>query len=348
MPIDFEKFVEWAEKKFDKIVVSGREIRVNSIFAESDTKQHLWCNPDGGKNQVPSGVYHCWKTDKSGTLVGLVMQVDKCSRQQALEILGLKAHTGRPIDQINFEFDDASESFGSILAQENWKTLDLPPSTFLIEKAPENWYQKAKSYLDKRKLDTKGLYVCTGGKYFGRIIIPYYSPENKLIYFNGRTIVDDELRYRGPEKDLGVGKEDVLFFSYYPKPCDQVFLCEGEFDAMSLTKAGFCGVACGGKNLSDKQASMLSNYKICLALDADDAGQGAINNMLLKLNAFCSINPQNRMSEVKPPQQYKDWNNFLCNHDTRIVQGYIQKTEKELESENPYGIRETKKKSGIF
>lgn len=339
MAVDFDKFVDWAEKRFDKVVVAGNEVRVNSIFAESDAKQHLWCNPEGGKNKINSGVYHCWKSDKSGTLVGLVMHVDKCSLQQALETLGLKLQKGKPIESIDFEFGNPSESFGMVLAHDDWKILTLPPGTFLIDKAPENWYQKAKNYLVQRKLDTQGLYICTTGKYLGRIIIPYYSPDNKLIYFNGRTVIDHELRYRGPEKELGVGKEDVLYFTFYPKPFEKVYLCEGEFDAMSLTKAGFCGVACGGKNLSDKQASMLSNYKVCLALDADDAGQTAVNKMLSKLNAFCSINTQQRMSQVTPPEQYKDWNNFLCKHDARILQGYIQKAEKEVESENPYGVR---------
>ena len=213
MSVDFDKFAEWAEKRFDKVVISGREIRVDSIFAESDSKQHLWCNPDGGKNKIPTGVYHCWKSEKSGTLVGLVMMVDKCSKKEALEILGLKALSGKPIDHINFDFDEASESFGTVLAEEHLKTLDLPPGTFLIDKAPENWYQKAKKYLDGRKLKTQGLYICIAGKYYGRIIVPYYSHDNRLIYFNGRTIVDNDLRYRGPEKELGVGKEDVLYFT---------------------------------------------------------------------------------------------------------------------------------------
>ena len=76
MAIEKEIFVQWAEKYFDKVDVRGDEVRINSIFAESDSKQHLWCNPAGGKNQRPYGVYHCWKTDRKGSLVSLVMEIE--------------------------------------------------------------------------------------------------------------------------------------------------------------------------------------------------------------------------------------------------------------------------------
>ncbi len=339
MAVDFDTFVDWAESRFDSVKVTGQEVRINSIFAESDKKHHLYCNPSGGKGKVSSGVYHCWKSEKKGTLIGLVMLVDKCDLKTALNTLKLKNTSGKPIESIDFDDEIQDENFTELLGKTNWKVLTLPPNTSLIDKCPENWYQKCKNYLSNRKLTTQGLYFCTGGKYYGRIIIPYYSPDNKLIYFNGRTIVDHELRYRGPEKDVGVGKEDVLFFTSYPNPGEKIFLCEGEFDAMSLSQAGLVGVACGGKNLSDKQASYLSQYKVCLALDADAAGQSAINSMLSKLNAYCSISQIKRMTTVSPPADCKDWNELLCKYNAKIMKAYIEKSEKELESETPYAVR---------
>jgi len=339
MAVDFDTFVDWAESRFGDVKVAGQEVRLNSIFADSDSKHHLYCNPNGGKGRVPSGVYHCWKSEKKGTLIGLVMLVDKCDLKTALKTLGLNKNSGKPIESLDFDDNLQDENFTELLGKIDWKILSLPPNTVLINKSPENWYQKCQAYLSKRKLDTQGLYFCSGGKYFGRIIIPYYSPDNKLIYFNGRTIVDHDLRYRGPEKETGVGKEDVLYFTSYPNEGEKIYLCEGEFDAMSLAKAGLAAVACGGKNLSDKQASYLSQYKICLALDADNAGQSAIANMLSKLNAYCSINPIKRMTTVSPPIGCKDWNELLCNHNAKILRAFIDKSEKELESETPYAIR---------
>lgn len=346
MAIDFDTFLDWAEKRFDSgVVIKGREICINSVFADLDKKYHLWCNPDGGKRGIKSGVFHCWKTDKKGTLISLVMHVDKCDKKQALEVLGLKPTSGKPIEEIDFDFQDEGESFLDVVGRDAFKIINMPSNTFLISKAPENWYQKCIYYLNNRKISYQKLFICISGKYHGRIIIPYYTKDNKLIYFNGRTIVDSNLRYRGPEKDIGVGKEDVLYFTNHPNENDKVYVCEGEFDAMSLSEAGFNAVACGGKNLSDKQASLLSKYKVCLALDSDDAGQSAINHMQTKLNAFCSIPNQGRLSIVRPPVQFKDWNELLCKHDTKILKAYIEYSEKEIESENPYGFRTTKTQS---
>lgn len=339
MGVDKELFLKWAEDRFGQVKDEGEEIRINSIFKE-DSKKHLYCNINGGKNKIASGVYHCWKSDATGTLVGLVMLVDKCSKKRAMEVLGLKGFIGTPIDNVEFAEEEQLENMGDALEKEDWKTIELPPKTYLIDKAPENWYQKCLHYLSGRKLETKGLFINLGErKYFGRIIIPYWSPDNKLIYFNGRTIIDDEPKYKGPDKTLGVGKGDVLYFTSYPKEGEKIYLCEGEIDAISLKNMGLFAVACGGKELSEKQASFLANYRVCLALDKDAAGIEAMAKMRTILNAFCAINPKKRLSQVNPPEQFKDWNKFYCSHNAKIVRAYIDANEKELESEDPYGFR---------
>lgn len=339
MSIDMQTFVDWATKRFNSVQVSGNEVRLNSFFASNDSKHHLWCNPAGGKNNRPYGVYHCWKTDNKGSLVSLVMQVDKCGYKTALQTLGVSSYQGKPIEEIE---EIPTDDMITWDIEINYKVLQLPPNTFKISQSAENWYKKAFNYLAGRKLKVDDLLICTGGKYHGRIIIPYYSSKNELIYFNGRTIINEELRYRGPEKECGVGKEDVLYFTNYPDPEEKIYLCEGEFDAMSLRQAGLNAAACGGKNLSDKQAIMLAKYKVCLALDVDDAGQSAMAKMHQKLLAYCLINPTNRITKALPPEKCKDWNGFLCNFDHRILNGYIKKVEETLESEQPYGYRSAK------
>jgi len=337
MPVDFDMFVDWAEKRFDNVKINGKEVRINSVFTE-DQKNHLWCNPEGGKRKINSGVYHCFKSEKKGTLLGLVMHVDKCSKNEAMQILGIKRSGGRPIeDELELEFGERTITAEELYESAKFKTINLPPHTMSISLAPEMWYQRAKNYMASRNLDISELYICLGGKYSGRIIIPYYDEEGNLIYFNGRSIVGSELRYRGPEKDIGVGKEDVLYFTKWPSKGEKIYLCEGEFDAMSLKKVGLNSVACGGKNLSDKQAILLSKYKVCMALDADEAGQSAISKMVEKLNSFSELGTSNRITFVRPPSIVKDWNEFLIHHDTQIIRGYIDSNESSYESEYSYG-----------
>jgi hypothetical protein len=83
MAIDFDAFVDWAENRFYDVVVAGDEVQLNSIFKDSDQDHKMWCRP----NLYDFGVYHCWKSEKSGTLADLVMRVDGCDFQTAVEVL---------------------------------------------------------------------------------------------------------------------------------------------------------------------------------------------------------------------------------------------------------------------
>ena len=76
--IDKSKFIFWARTRLGEHVESGSEIKFNSLWCE-DKGHHLSCNIEGGKKKVKYGVYQCWKSNKKGTIVKLVMDVDKCN-----------------------------------------------------------------------------------------------------------------------------------------------------------------------------------------------------------------------------------------------------------------------------
>ena len=86
MGIPFKKFEQWAIDRFgaENVVVRPPEIRINSIFETDDDDFHLWCNPSGGKKKRKHGSFHCFKTEKVGSLVKLVMIVDSCDRDTAI------------------------------------------------------------------------------------------------------------------------------------------------------------------------------------------------------------------------------------------------------------------------
>ena len=321
-----EKFLDWASVKFGSLEKKGDEICVNSIFT-TDQKKKLWCNPRGGKNKIKYGVFHCWKSGKKGTLVSLVMEVEKCSKQKAMEILGFEKESVVAPEEINFDFDFGPQ-INLFAYEDNQKVLSMPPFTFPINTAPSVYYERSRKYLSSRKIPVTDFFVCTGGKYENRIVIPYYNSKKQLIYFNSRALDNNPLRYRGPEKEIGVGKEDVIYFPAVPDAGSTVYLCEGEFDAYSLYLCGLNSAACGGKNLSDKQAIILSPYKIVFAFDADDAGQSSlpiIKNRIMQYGSFpdCQF--------VSPPYELKDWNNFYCKFDETIVKAYVHANTKEVE-----------------
>ena len=91
-------------------------------------------------------------------------------------------------------------------------------------------------------------------------------------------------------------------------------------------------MACGGKNLSDIQAAMISNFEVCLCLDLDNAGTQAIKNMKTKLNAYNLTGKSDRLTIIRPAVGFKDWNEMLVKHSSNILKTYVVKNEKPLEN----------------
>lgn len=332
--IDFDFFLKWAEDKFDgDVIVSGDEIRINSIFTD-DTKHKMWCSPKGGKHYREDGCYRCFKTDTKGTLVGLVMQVEQCSYSEAKEIIAGQTSIRVLEDRLN-EFFAEKEIFKP--KPEN--KIKLPNHCYLItEMAEENLYrQDAENYLKNRKIPIDGFYYCTTGREKNRIIIPYYDQEGCLVYWNGRTTDSSaSLKYLGPEKSVGVGKGDVLYTPKWAKEGSKIHLTEGEIDAYTLWMAGLHGFACGGKTLSDNHLIIIRkmNYKVCLALDNDEKaistyapgllGMITMGNQLLK----AGLTP---VTFVRPPQGIKDWNEMYLKYNLEVIKGYIEKYENQFD-----------------
>ena len=271
--IDFDKFLSWAESRWDgDVIVKGNEVKVNSIFKD-DYEHKLWCNPSGGKGEFPHGVYHCWKSNEGGSLVSLVMDVDKCSFEEALHILD----TG-DISLLNIEkkLEDMLLQQLPVLPRVKDK-IDIPEHTHLISSLPEsNIYRaEAEIYLSSRHLSPTGLMVCTDGDYKNRIVIPYYDRKGNLIYFNSRYLGSSKKipKYLGPPKEIGIGKGDVIYMPTWPENGSKVYLAEGEFEAQSICKTELNGGAFGGKSISEEQAYLLKNDQTVLCFDNDKAGE---------------------------------------------------------------------------
>jgi hypothetical protein len=335
MSVDFDRFLSWAEGRFDNVIVKGDEIKLNSIF-EEDHKNHMWCNPSGGKKNRPNGVFHCWKTDTKGSLVSLVMQVENCTYEEAIEILGgadsRLSELERRVAEI---FNPPNKDNTKQKVLQSTESLRLPPFTYLFEDLPSSNYHRVRAevYLFQRKLPAQHFMVCTAGKYANRIIIPYYDRKGKLIYWNGRHLGNSNLRYQGPDDQdnelnpQGTGKGDVLYFPQWPEKGTRVFLAEGEFDGMSLLVSKLPAGAFGGKSLTETQMKILreNEYFPTICLDNDKAGRMSLPKMgdALLQAGFSKI------GFVRPPVQYKDWNAFLQKHNAKIMNTYVLSRVKE-------------------
>lgn len=337
--IKFEKFEKWAINRFgeDNVLIKNKEIRINTIFEPDDHSYHLWCSPSGGKKKRKFGVFHCFKTDKKGSLVKLVQIVDNCDRSDALSTLEGRAS----IRDLEKQLEEMLDEKEKIIPEPVKPDLSLPSECELISGLGVNnwWRKKAEEYLVNRKIPIDGLYVGTGGDYKFRIVIPYYDKNGKLIYWNGRHIGKSKLKYLGPPKEIGIGKSDVVYMAgKWPDAGETVYICEGEFNAITLNLAEFNSVACGGKNMSENQALLLSDYKIVLCLDRDKAGKAGTEKMSSIITSLETVKKsKNKLMYVIPPVGYNDWNEFLIKNNIEILNYYILKNQKVLDYSGPLG-----------
>lgn len=329
--VDYEKFLSWAESRFDHVVVSGNEIKINSIFCE-DRKHHLWCNPYGGKKEHEGGVYHCWKSGAKGSLIGLVMMVDGCSFSDAAATLD--ASMGGGLAELEKRVEELFE-FGKHRIEKKQSDilhLEMPPDCYLLDDLPS--YNKlrsaAESYLNSRLIPLDGLMVCTAGRYRNRVMIPYRDQSGRLVYFNGRHLfpTEKELRYLGPPKEIGIGKGDVLYSRRWPVKGEKVYITEGEFDSMTLDSIGLKSVSLGGKTASRTQMEMIKDCAPVLALDGDIAGTEATPKIAHEMMIFGFKD----IRYVRPKFGYKDWNEMLVSIGSSSTLEYITTQEKKYET----------------
>lgn len=341
MAIPFKNFVKWAKRTFgdDNVRVAGAEVKINSIFESDDDGFHLWCNPSGGKRKHKFGSYQCWKTQKKGSLVKLVMQVEGCDRDDALS--KLKGETS--IRELERQLDKMFEAEQPVVQDlpPAKVGLSIPAGCALIDSLPQGdwWRRRAEDYLAGRKIPSKGLFIGVDGRYRNRLVIPYYDRSGVLVYYNGRALGESKCKYLGPPKEIGVGKEDVVFMSgEWPDAGSAVYVCEGEFNALSLLQAEICGAACGGKNMSEKQALLLSPYKIVLCLDRDKAGRAGTTKMSSVISALSTAQGgKDKLSFVIPPEGYNDWNEFLVKNNPVLLHHYMKKNVRHLNYSGPHG-----------
>ncbi len=320
MQIEQDTFVAWASTHFDDVKISGDEVKVPDIWHHNiDHDNKCWIN-------TRKACFRAFKSERTGHLLELVMEVEGCSWQDAIEEVGA-GYSLHGLDEKLDKFLKGEE----VKEQEEKKGVQLPNHTYLVSSLPKGQVRTwTENYLNRRHLISENLMVCLDGQYKDRIVIPYYGPKGELFYFNTRALSDnDKVRYLGPKKEeFGVGKSDVLWMSSWPEAKSRVYITEGEFDAMALAQCGFHAGACGGKAISPAQIDMLRSYYVTIAFDSDKAGRDGF-----KIADELAAAALRNIKIVRPPKGIKDWNALLVQHGPKIVQAYIRAEEQPFNSD---------------
>jgi DNA primase len=121
-------------------------------------------------------------------------------------------------------------------------------------------YYHAISYLKNRGITSNDILryrigFCSEGPYANRIILPSYDGDNRLNYFTARLFYDEGMKYKNPP----VSKNIICFENMVDWRSNEIILCEGMFDAITLRRNA---IPLLGKTLSPMLERKLLEEKV--------------------------------------------------------------------------------------
>jgi DNA primase len=248
--------------------------------------------------------YHCFSCGASGNLYTLVADVQNVSVAIAIRWIREKFYLGKSFEEDKPVTGQLKKLLQNNIPKAQEKTIledvlkmfsvdwEKAYQSYQNNQLPEKLSRPFKSY--DLNLDTINYFDLGYDKTSNRITIPLRNKEGELVAIKGRTSDSDEYpKYLGLGDKEGQARygfkrinDDSLVFGL-DTASENLIICEGEFDAMSLRQKGFTGsVATGTCNATKGQIyNIISKAKSATILfDPDDAGiEGAskLANLLL-------------------------------------------------------------------
>lgn len=269
---------------------------------------------------IKKGLWYCFGCNRGGDVFNFIMELESCNFIDSLkyisELLGIEFSENNEIikrqdvGEVNHELysllskfyhNVLSRSSISINAREYLFGRKIPMD--IVEKyelgySPKN-VENLKFFCQKKGinfevLEKAGILYRKGRNYIdilsGRIVIPIFGPNSKIIGFAGR-IIDNEVE--GNSKyinTIGLVKNSTLYgiqvAKNYIKSTSTVIIVEGYFDVWSMYLSDYKNVvSIMGITLSNKQIEIVKKYakEVIILLDADKSGLSAIINLIIQM-----------------------------------------------------------------
>ncbi|HEX2986373.1 MAG TPA: DNA primase [Caproiciproducens sp.] len=159
-----------------------------------------------------------------------------------------------------------------------------PPSRYALVN-----YLEKKGYTQNEMILANVAYKNRSGRaadrFFGRVMYPIIDLRGNVIAFGGRILTDEKPKYLNTSETPVFNKGSYLFALNFAKSCcsEQMILCEGYMDVISLHQAGFANaIATLGTALTPAQAHLMARYtkEVVICYDADEAGQKAASRAI--------------------------------------------------------------------
>ncbi len=211
-----------------------------------DQNQKLWINMEKGR-------FYCYRCQWRGNLVGLVMKLQNCPKDTAMQML--KGTSLDPLDHLNLTLNiekyDLEEDY-----DEELREVELPYGYEPL--------MKQHPYLEKRGIpwqyaDRNDFGIGVAGHVKDRIIVPMYV-DDRLVFWQARATWDepDNKKFKKVLNPSGVSARNILYNYDVAKRFEEIILVEGFTDAI---KVGPDAVATNSKVLQPIQVEYLKDSK---------------------------------------------------------------------------------------
>ena len=256
-----------------------------------------------------SNTFHCFNCSKTWSAFNWILKVCNISKEE----LDYEVSSGDYSTDVS-EKPQTENLIKKILPDLPYDSInifdDLQKNFYLQNSA----FKKAFSYIRERKLDvainkSPNLYVSlTDFIHKNRICIPFYDRNNKIVFYQSRSVDNSVPKYLGK-----YGYDKTLFgIERVDMNIPYIFIFEGPIDAMFVKN----GVSSAGLELTSLQKQQLSEFPFhekIWVLDNPRFDEAASN----KIKEL--ISDGKKVFKWPPSMSYKDFNEMVIFEDVDSV-----------------------------
>ncbi|MFA5397616.1 MAG: toprim domain-containing protein [Methanogenium sp.] len=240
----------------------------NNVSLDSVNIQCIFCDDHSNHLGIffPSGIFHCWRCNKKGYFEIIIQKIKQCTYEEAEKLITEgQSFKKSAIEQIKEKMQP------KLNTTEN-KKFEIKGIALPKEAKPVGFFKGEallENFLRRRKLTLEtctkyNCYVCEGGEYCSRMIIPVFF-QGIMVSFQAA-----DMTKTSATKYKSLGNVDLNSFLYnYDNITDRIIITEGVFDCWRVGKDA---VATFGTHITERQLDLIEQKKpkeIILAWDND-------------------------------------------------------------------------------
>jgi DNA primase len=257
-------------------------------------------NPSLGV-ETRRGIFHCFSCGESGTIYKLLAKLDGVSIDEIREHYQEEWKAQRVLEDVEDQlFDQAFEDPADNLPYltRRYKEESFNKAFLPLETSDEGMAYMRMRGLTEETIEIFDLRWGLAGKYAGRVIIPIYDDQGRLLSYTGRAINPSvQPKTRKPRGNKALYTLFGMYQLWLTHDAKRdwktpLILVEGEIDAMYLYQANLPAVATMGTSaLTVPQVDLILEHaeKVLLVFDGDDAGVKATVSAKTRLSSFLPV-----------------------------------------------------------